>query len=50
MNASHPTWIEIDRSAVTQNCRQIIQDTGTALMERGLDPCFQGMKCMKQKI
>ena len=29
---SHPTWLEIDRSAVTDNCKHIIQDTGTALM------------------
>ena len=29
---SHPTWLEIDRSAITANCKHIIQDTGTALM------------------
>lgn len=29
---SHPTWLEIDRSAVTDNCKHIIQDTGAALM------------------
>lgn len=32
MNTSHPTWLEVDLSAVTQNCRQILQDTDTALM------------------
>ena len=29
---SHPTWLEIDLSAITENCKHIIQDTGTALM------------------
>jgi alanine racemase len=32
MKSRHPTWIEVDLSAVTRNCRQIIQDTGTPLM------------------
>jgi alanine racemase len=32
MTSRHPTWIEVDLSAVTRNCRQIIQDTGTPLM------------------
>lgn len=29
---SHPTWLEIDRSAVTDNCKHIIQDTNVELM------------------
>lgn len=29
---THPTWLEIDLSAITGNCKRIIQDTGTALM------------------
>lgn len=29
---SHPTWLEIDLSTITNNCMHIIQDTGTPLM------------------
>lgn len=32
MSASHPTWIEIDLSAVVSNCAHIMQDTRTPLM------------------
>lgn len=32
MGMSYPTWIEIDRSAITSNCAHIIQDTQTPLM------------------
>lgn len=32
MNPSHPTWIEIDLSAVAHNCARIVQDTSTPLM------------------
>lgn len=32
MTTSHPTWIEIDRQAISDNCTQILHDTGTALM------------------
>lgn len=32
MNPTHPTWIEIDLSAVANNCANIIRDTGTSLM------------------
>lgn len=32
MNTSHPTWIEIDLSAITSNCAHIIRDTSTPLM------------------
>jgi alanine racemase len=32
MTSSHPTWIEIDRSAISGNCAQIISDTNPPLM------------------
>lgn len=32
MTTAHPTWIEIDLSAVASNCAHIIRDTGTPLM------------------
>jgi alanine racemase len=32
MHRSYPTWIEIDLSAISRNCTQIIHDTGTPLM------------------
>jgi alanine racemase len=32
MTTTHPTWIEIDLSAVTKNSTNIIRDTGTPLM------------------
>lgn len=32
MKTPHPTWIEVDLSAVTRNCARIIQDTSTPLM------------------
>jgi alanine racemase len=32
MDSTHPTWIEIERSAITSNCAQILRDTGTPLM------------------
>jgi alanine racemase len=32
VDLTHPTWIEINLSAVTNNCAHIIHDTHTALM------------------
>jgi alanine racemase len=32
MDTSHPTWIEINLSAIAGNCAHIIRDTGTPLM------------------
>ncbi len=32
MNSLHPTWIEIDLAAITNNCAHIIRETGTALL------------------
>lgn len=32
MISTHPTWIEIDLSAIYSNCRQILRDTNTPLM------------------
>lgn len=32
MTTTHPTWIEINLSAVSSNCAQILRDTGTPLM------------------
>jgi alanine racemase len=32
MTTTHPTWIEINLSAVASNCAHIIRDTGTPLM------------------
>ncbi len=32
MNTAHPTWIEIDLSAITGNCTHIVRETGSALM------------------
>jgi alanine racemase len=32
MTTTHPTWIEINLSAVASNCSHIIRDTGTPLM------------------
>lgn len=32
MITTHPTWIEVNLSAVTSNCAHIIRDTGTPLM------------------
>jgi alanine racemase len=32
MTQTYPTWIEIDRSAIINNCAQVLRDTGTALM------------------
>jgi alanine racemase len=32
MNTTHPTWIEIDLSAITSNCAHIIRETHTPLM------------------
>jgi alanine racemase len=32
MTSTYPTRIEIDRSAISENCTQILRDTGTQLM------------------
>jgi alanine racemase len=32
MTTTYPTWIEIDLSAITNNCARIIHETGTPLM------------------
>lgn len=32
MTTTHPTWIEINLSAISNNCAQILRDTGTPLM------------------
>ena len=32
MHQPHPTWIEIDLSAISYNSAQIVRDTGTPLM------------------
>jgi alanine racemase len=32
MTSTCPTWIEIDRSAISENCPQTIRDTGTQFM------------------
>lgn len=32
MHQRYPTWLEIDLSAITSNCTQIIRDTGALLM------------------
>ena len=32
MTSTYPTWIEIDLPAITNNCAQILRETGTALM------------------
>jgi alanine racemase len=32
MISTHPTWIEIDRSAISNNCAQILRDVQTPLM------------------
>jgi alanine racemase len=32
MAPTHPTWLEIDRSAISNNCTQILRDTDTPLM------------------
>jgi alanine racemase len=32
MNIPHPTWLEIDLSAITSNCTHIIRETNTSLM------------------
>jgi len=32
MTSTHPTWIEIDRSAISSNCTQILRDIKTPLM------------------
>lgn len=32
MTSTYPTWIEIDLSAISGNCAQILRDTGTPLM------------------